>query len=236
MGAPGLTRLDAPRQTGHRFPQFLPDGRHFLYYVAGAPDVRGVYLGTLDEAPAAAPAGRRCARGVCLPASALRSPEHLVGAGLRHVQIGAERRPVSGSRRDRGGYRRNVAALSASAVGPIAYRTGSIAGGSQLTWYRSIGQRDRKDKRGRCWFIQPCTLAGRSHGGDEPIGQRQHRHLAAGSRPRCAHPLHVRPGARHLPGLVAGRSADRLQLAHRGKPGFDLYEKNVNSTRPAHCC
>ena len=26
-----ITRVDRPRQTGHRFPHFLPDGRHFLY-------------------------------------------------------------------------------------------------------------------------------------------------------------------------------------------------------------
>jgi eukaryotic-like serine/threonine-protein kinase len=34
-------------QGGHRFPQFLPDGRHFLYYVADGA-ARGVYVGSLD--------------------------------------------------------------------------------------------------------------------------------------------------------------------------------------------
>ena len=42
------TRL-SPQQAGHRMPQFLPDGRHFLYYVTGTPDVRGVYVGMLDS-------------------------------------------------------------------------------------------------------------------------------------------------------------------------------------------
>jgi eukaryotic-like serine/threonine-protein kinase len=42
-----LTRL---AQQGSDFsPQFLPDGRHFLYYVRGSPEVRGVYAGLLDE-------------------------------------------------------------------------------------------------------------------------------------------------------------------------------------------
>ena len=37
-------------QQGSDFsPQFLPDGRHFLYYVRGSPEVRGVYVGQLDE-------------------------------------------------------------------------------------------------------------------------------------------------------------------------------------------
>ena len=32
-----VTRLEPAQQNGHRFPQFLPDGRHFLfYYVTGA--------------------------------------------------------------------------------------------------------------------------------------------------------------------------------------------------------
>ena len=44
-----VTRVDRPRQTGHRFPHFLPDGRHFLFYSLGAPDSRGVYLGTLGS-------------------------------------------------------------------------------------------------------------------------------------------------------------------------------------------
>src|SRR5206468_2909130 len=43
-----VTRLDRPRQASHRFPQFLPDGNHFLFFVAGDPDVAGIYLGALD--------------------------------------------------------------------------------------------------------------------------------------------------------------------------------------------
>ena len=43
-----VTRL-APGQGSHRWPQFLPDGRHFLFFMAyGRPDTQGVYVGTLD--------------------------------------------------------------------------------------------------------------------------------------------------------------------------------------------
>ena len=51
-GAPPsqATPLDSPREASHRFPAFLPDGRHFLYYVRAAePDVRGVYWASLDN-------------------------------------------------------------------------------------------------------------------------------------------------------------------------------------------
>jgi eukaryotic-like serine/threonine-protein kinase len=53
-GAPSpLTQLDKSRQTSHRWPVFLPDGRHLLYW-AGNPlsaagvGSSGVYLGSLD--------------------------------------------------------------------------------------------------------------------------------------------------------------------------------------------
>jgi eukaryotic-like serine/threonine-protein kinase len=58
----GLLRVDAERglsevatrpvaqSTGHRYPQFLPGGRQFLFYADGTADVRGVYLGSLDSA------------------------------------------------------------------------------------------------------------------------------------------------------------------------------------------
>ena len=42
-----VTQLDG-KQTGHAQPHFLPDGRHFLYFVQGTPEVRGVYVGELD--------------------------------------------------------------------------------------------------------------------------------------------------------------------------------------------
>lgn len=47
-----LTSLDTSRQEiSHRWPSFLPDGRHFLYTVRTAqPDCAGIYLGSLADA------------------------------------------------------------------------------------------------------------------------------------------------------------------------------------------
>ena len=36
----------------HRFPAFLPDGRHFIYFVAGTVEAQGIYLGALDDSSA----------------------------------------------------------------------------------------------------------------------------------------------------------------------------------------
>src|SRR5262249_28414537 len=44
--AAAVTRLEAGHQR-HTTPQLLPDGQHFLYYVQGTPEIRGVYVGEL---------------------------------------------------------------------------------------------------------------------------------------------------------------------------------------------
>lgn len=46
-----VTDLDASRgEISHRFPSFLPDGKHFLYFIrATSDDVSGVYVGTLGS-------------------------------------------------------------------------------------------------------------------------------------------------------------------------------------------
>ncbi len=43
-----VTQIDPPRQTSHHHPQFLADGRQFLFYAEGVPDTAGIYLGSLD--------------------------------------------------------------------------------------------------------------------------------------------------------------------------------------------
>src|SRR6185369_473023 len=36
-------------QDAHRYPSFLPDGRHFLYFASGATEVAGIFVGDLDS-------------------------------------------------------------------------------------------------------------------------------------------------------------------------------------------
>ena len=62
----------------YRYPQFLPDGEHFLYlYLTGASDVGGIYVGSLDGA---APARVLEGRGTALYASSASpgQPGHLL--------------------------------------------------------------------------------------------------------------------------------------------------------------
>jgi eukaryotic-like serine/threonine-protein kinase len=53
-GAPvPLTILDASRhEVEHELPSFLPDGRHFLYFInSQVPEDSGMYVGSLDDSP-----------------------------------------------------------------------------------------------------------------------------------------------------------------------------------------
>src|SRR4030095_903956 len=42
-----VTKMVLPLHTGHRFPQFLPDGNHFLFNSLGNVEGRGVYVGSI---------------------------------------------------------------------------------------------------------------------------------------------------------------------------------------------
>src|SRR5712691_9306057 len=47
-----ITTVDRQRgETNHTAVNFLPDGRHFLYFRGGASEISGVYIGSLDAKP-----------------------------------------------------------------------------------------------------------------------------------------------------------------------------------------
>jgi len=131
------TRFESPQQQSHSSPQFLPDGRHFLFFVSGSPEARGVYIGQLDgldtnrlfdaEAPAAyASTGHLLfIREGKLLAQAF-DPDRLEMRGD----------PFPIAEHVTGGTR-----LSASAAGPIAYRTPSADSGQrQFVWVDRSGR------------------------------------------------------------------------------------------------
>ena len=50
--ATAVTQIDVTRgEFYHTWPTFLPDGKHFLYFRSGPPEVEGMYVGSLDVAP-----------------------------------------------------------------------------------------------------------------------------------------------------------------------------------------
>src|SRR5262245_60890336 len=43
-----VTKINPPQQTSHLFPQFFPDGKHFLFHARGNAEQSGIYLASLD--------------------------------------------------------------------------------------------------------------------------------------------------------------------------------------------
>ena len=82
-GGPPVAVTTLAGQSSHRFPSFLPDGRHFLFYALGTPDTAGIYLGTLD-APDTHRLTAADAAGVFLPS--VRS----MGAGSTEARTASE--------------------------------------------------------------------------------------------------------------------------------------------------
>jgi hypothetical protein len=125
----------APGQSNQRWPQFLPDGRHFLFLGrSGTPDTMAMYVGALD--------GSEPTRVLAADSGAMYAPPGaLLGVhqGVLIAQrfdptravVSAERIPIAqGVGVDDGTYR---AAFAVSATGVLAHRA---AGGErrQLTW------------------------------------------------------------------------------------------------------
>jgi serine/threonine protein kinase len=136
-----LTQMDA-KETSHRWPDFLPDGNHFLYFAHGStsPD-SGVYLAALDSkerklllrndsnAIYAAPGYLLFVRDKTLMAQRF---------NLRSLALEGEAKPVADHVAVNTDTWRSI--LTASANGELLYQHGSAGGGSQLIWYDASGK------------------------------------------------------------------------------------------------
>ncbi len=150
-----VTTLD--RQASHRWPVFLPDGQHFLFYALGGPDTGGIHLGALDAgAPtrltAADTAGTYLPAGVGRDggpggAEALREGGWLLwtrAGTLQAQRLDLPSRALTGDPvilADAVEYDGtiNISAVAVSATGLVAYR-GGRASRRQLTWVDRTGK------------------------------------------------------------------------------------------------
>ena len=130
-----VTSLDAPRrETGHKFPHFLPDGRTFLFTVTGPEG--GIYAGSLDSTSVT-----RLLRGDVGQSFYVQPGYILVVRQQTLVAI-----PFDVQRRDMSATALPVAhhvrsgLFSASPNGNIAYRSGGDD--RQLVWLTRDGRRD----------------------------------------------------------------------------------------------
>jgi Tol biopolymer transport system component len=140
-GAPQLvTRLRTGEQS-HRFPQVLPGGR-FLYYVIGSPNVRGVHVAALDGSN---PVRLRDADTTAVYAVPGRLLFVLQGTLFAQnfdattLALSGDPFPVA-QQVARDPLSIQIAAVSASAAGPIVYRSGGVGIPRRLVWFDRNGR------------------------------------------------------------------------------------------------
>jgi Tol biopolymer transport system component len=164
-GVDALTKVETG-EAGHLAPEFLPDGRHFLYFVQGSADRRGVYVSTLDDA-------RYQKKLLTSDSAAVYSRGHLLFLRNRTVlaqSFDADRLTLEGKvfelATDALGTLRETGpqAISAGGNGTLAFRVGSRRPHTQLTWVSRSG-----DKMGE---------VGESDSGNSPSASRDLRALA----------------------------------------------------------
>jgi len=132
-GEPTAVTHLKPLQVGHHHPRFLPDGRHFLYYVDGGPEERGLYVSELDG-----PDTRRLldtnSTGVYLSSGQLL----FMRQGTLFTQtFDPDKLMLIGNPSS---VAEHVAAWSASTVDSIIYRTGSAIVPRQFVWFDRSGR------------------------------------------------------------------------------------------------
>lgn len=141
-GAPvELTTLGA-NETSHRWPDFLPDGKHYLYFMHSATAGQsGVFWGSLDSKQSklilhndsnaiyASPGYLLFVRDNTLMAQAF-DPSKLALSG--------EARPISDHVAVNTDIWRGI--ITASADGRLLYQQGATGGASQLVWYDHAGK------------------------------------------------------------------------------------------------
>jgi eukaryotic-like serine/threonine-protein kinase len=141
-GGPEVATHLEQGQSSHRFPQFLPDGRHFLIYVLGAADRSGIYLVSVDSSDvkrlvAADAAGAWAPPGwlLYLQQGTLRAQALDIARGTLSGNPVTVANPVGfDSGVNNGGF-------SVSVMGMVAYRNATESR-TQLVWFDRTGKAD----------------------------------------------------------------------------------------------
>jgi serine/threonine protein kinase/Tol biopolymer transport system component len=144
-GAPqAVTQVDVSKgELYHTWPTFLPDGKHFLYFRSGPPDVEGMYVGSLD-AKAVDQSRQRLLSGrvpavyangyVLFPREGT-----LMAQAFDAGRLELQGVPVPVAQNVKITWY-STGVFSASGNGQLAYRTASVSETRQLTWFDRQGR------------------------------------------------------------------------------------------------
>jgi Tol biopolymer transport system component len=139
-----VTVLDSSKHTTHRWPDFLPDGRHFIYLAANHNEPKsadtGIYLASLD--------GKENRRLFASDGSATWAPGWILSVREsslmarpfddRRLALGGDAVRVADSVHLDSGVWRGV--FSASRTGVLVYQASLAQVGSQMTWFDRSGK------------------------------------------------------------------------------------------------
>ena len=132
-------------QSGHAHPHFLPDGRHFLYFVQGPSETRGIYVGDIDG-----PVTRKLFDA---DSAAVYTSGYLlfVRQATLFAQAFDEKRlePTGNALDVADDVRGSLLAGLSAAGGLVAFRAGPTGTGRQFRLARSNRKRDRTGGRPR---------------------------------------------------------------------------------------
>jgi len=138
-----VTRLDPDVHTTHRWPEFLPDGRHFIYLAASHQKAisaaNGIFLGSLDGK-----ASRRLvntsASGIHVSGNLFYARDNILYAQKLSGDFAPEGEPgtVTGGVVIDGAIWRS--AISAASDGTLLFHSGASVPRSELTWFDRTGK------------------------------------------------------------------------------------------------
>jgi serine/threonine protein kinase len=229
-----LTQMDAARQeVTHRWPDFLPDGRHYLFFIrAATAAATGVYVGMLDSdqhrqiltsstnAVYVAPGYLLFGRGDALVAQSFDARRLQVTGAPVQVAEDVSVMPAT-----------NYVNFSASQTGTLIYGSGAVEIGRQFYWFDRNGKRVSK--------LGPPEYGSEPH--LSPDGKRLALRLftqPAGNFEVWVYDLargvHARTSFSALTGFAPVWSPDGLRLAYShsapGISGDHMYLLNADGT------
>jgi Tol biopolymer transport system component len=134
-----VTKLESQPGASHRWPQFLPDGRHFLYFARGK--TNGIYVGTLDSEDTKLILPSEGNATYSESGQLLWWREGAVIAqpfDLRLLQLKGSAIPVA--EHVLFSYGQSLGIFSISQNGILAFQGGETLGSGQLSWFDRSGK------------------------------------------------------------------------------------------------
>jgi Tol biopolymer transport system component len=139
-GSAGVTTFDVSREeVSHRWPVWLPDGRHFLFTARSrSTENSGVYVGAANERPKRLPIRSDNSVGYAWPGFVLYlDGETLFGQRWDESRLDLSGQPVVLAERV-GVATNGLGAFSTSNTGELAY-SGALSSSGRLTWFDRTG-------------------------------------------------------------------------------------------------